>query len=319
MKVRRVLLIAPILSCFFFLLLSAEKAPNTKDNLKKYLPTENELLDWKKDDLPQEYEGEDLFLYINGGADIYHEYGFRQVVIQDYLNKNGKSVSLEIFEMTASDSAFGMFSFKISSSGKQISLGNGGQMADYYLNFWKGNLLVTLTGFDEDEKTKEGLVRIAKAVDTKISTNGKIPALISFLPENGLMETGQKYFKGNIGLFNSYRFFTQNVFRLKEGVKGDYKDGYSLFIFNYTDKEECLERFEEARETFKKSQNYKDYKDIQENLIQITDNKGKTIFISPFDKYLLIVLGSVTQSEATRIIEAVNKNLYDLSHSNFFK
>ncbi len=72
------------------------------------LISDNEIEDWKKQGASDLYRGEDLFHYINGGAEIYHEYGFEQVLVQDYANLNGKSISLEIFEMTTPESAFGI-------------------------------------------------------------------------------------------------------------------------------------------------------------------------------------------------------------------
>ncbi|MCK7579399.1 MAG: hypothetical protein MZV65_29205 [Chromatiales bacterium] len=49
---------------------------------------------WRPDGDIQRYAGEDLFVYIDGGAEIYHEYGFRRVVARDYRNAAGKSVTL---------------------------------------------------------------------------------------------------------------------------------------------------------------------------------------------------------------------------------
>ena len=49
-----------------------------------YLPADNAAAGWAKDGAPQEFEGEDLYTYIDGGAEIYQEYGFRRVIVQDY-------------------------------------------------------------------------------------------------------------------------------------------------------------------------------------------------------------------------------------------
>ncbi|MCK4819630.1 hypothetical protein KA005_27945, partial [bacterium] len=140
-----------------------------------------------------------MFLYINGGAEIYHENGFKQVIVQDFRNKIRKSISVEIFEMLDSESAYGIYTFKTSTEGKELSLGDKAQLEDYYMNLWKGSFLVTLTGFDEDEETVRGLQEIARAVEAKIKIKGKKPLLVPMLPEKDLVKPSIKYFKGNLG------------------------------------------------------------------------------------------------------------------------
>ncbi|MGD2246678.1 MAG: hypothetical protein PVI11_09040, partial [Candidatus Aminicenantes bacterium] len=158
---------------------------------------------WERDGSPQEYRGEGLYEYINGGAEIYHEYGFMQVFVQDFRSQNGKAVSLEIFEMEDAESAYGIYTFKTNPEDKRLFLGSDAQLSDYYLNFWKGNLLITITGFDEDQETLKALQELAKAVETKIKVQGKRPHLASELPERGLKTTSIKFFQGNLGLYNS--------------------------------------------------------------------------------------------------------------------
>ena len=123
-------------AALFFLLLQG-KSLLLGQSLFKYLPQSDEVKSWNKDGTPQEFEGEDLYLYINGGAEIYHEYGFSRVVVQEYKNRNRKSISVEIFEMESPKAAFGIYTFKSSPRGKELALGNEGRMEAYYLNFWK--------------------------------------------------------------------------------------------------------------------------------------------------------------------------------------
>ncbi len=81
-------------------------------DISLYLPASGEVDEWKKERALLSYSGEDLFTYINGGAEIYHEYGFKQVVVQDYKNANERSLSVEIFKMENPAAAYGIYSFK---------------------------------------------------------------------------------------------------------------------------------------------------------------------------------------------------------------
>ncbi|NQT79480.1 MAG: hypothetical protein HQ555_03695 [Candidatus Aminicenantes bacterium] len=297
------------ISSFVFLLHASEKPSSLQNDLSQFLPEEKDIGEWKRDGSPQEYKGEDLFLYINGGAEIYHEYGFKQVYVQDFRNKNGKSISVEIFEMLDSESAYGIYTFKTSTEGKELSLGDMAQLEDYYMNLWKGNFLVTLTGFDEDEETVRGLQEIARAVEAKIKTRGKRPLLVSMLPEKDLVKPSIKYFMGNLGLYNNYPFFTRDVFSLKKGVKGDYKTGYSIFLFNYKNGEEGQNRFIEVKTSFKESQRYKDFNPVGDELFKVKDSKGKLIFVSHSKNHILIIMGKIDQFQVRGIFDYIQKYL----------
>ena len=201
--------------------------------LRTYLPADNAASGWTKDGELQEYEGEDLYTYIDGGAEIYQEYGFRRVILQDYKNDKGRSVSLEIFEMETPAAAFGMFSFKRSGGGKTASLGAGAELEAYYLNFWKGRFLVTLTGFDEARETIEGIMAVAGIVALKIHDQGAVPGLVGALSEKGLRTGSVKYLKGLLGLNNIYPFYTARGLGFAEAVRGVYENGATLLILDY--------------------------------------------------------------------------------------
>lgn len=294
--------------CLVLIINSCGKRSTQASGLRRYLPRE-EIGDWKRKDVPQEYKGEDLYLYINGGAEIYHEYGFERVIVQDYINENGKSLSLEIFEMKSPESAFGIYTFKTSRQGKTVAVGHQGCLEDYYLNFWKGKFLVTITGFDEDQETIRGLESIAHAIDAKLKNTGNVPSLVALLTDKDLKESSVKYFKGNLGLFNNYQFFHKNIFSLKEGARGDYRTGHSVFIIKYESSEECLKVFNKAKENFRESSRYRNYKVINEMGIQVVGSQEKLIFVSFFQRYILIIVGASSFQKAEDALSLIQEKI----------
>jgi len=291
------------------LLCSSGAYPSSTQDLQKYIPLTGEVGEWQRDDSPQGYRGDALYEYINGGAEIYHDYGFKQVIVQDFKNKRGKAISLEIFEMEDVESAFGMYTFKISAEDRKLALGSDARLSDYYLNFWKGNLLVTITGFNENEETISGLQELARAVDAKIKRTGERPRLVSVLPEEGLLPTSIKYFQGNLGLYNSYPFFTKDVFHLKEGIKGDYKGGYTVFIIHSHGTEDAQKKFDDVMRHFEQSPKYMDGKLLEEMLFQVEDSKGKRMFISVYKSRIFVAMGAVHRSQAKEIFSSIEENI----------
>ena len=271
-------------------------------SLQQYLP-QGEIDGWKRNFSPMEFEGEDLYLYINGGAEIYHEFGFKRVLVQDYKNEYEKSISLEIYEMTDPESAFGIYTFKRGDSGEVLKIGSEGSLEDYYLNFWKGKFLITLTGFDSDKETILGLKKIAQGVNDLLPDSGKAPHLVKLFPDIGLEKKRIKYFKGHLALFNSYPFFKEDVFSLKRGVRGDYSAGFSLFIFQYPDDEESRRIYDEALKKFKHSDRYKDFLSESDDKFSVFTIEGKRLSVECWQSCILILLGDFTVQDNKDIME----------------
>ncbi len=194
-------------------------------DLTAFLPRAGEASGWSPKDEPLVYRGDDLFTYIDGGADIYNEYGFRQVVVQDYEDTSQRTLTLEVFEMTDTAAAFGMFTFKASARGTEAALGDGGRLEDYYLNFWKGPVLVTVTGFDDSPESIAGIRRVAQAADRKIRLHGEKPPLAAAFPADWSARGGLKYLRGPLGLRNLQPVFARRAIRFQEGVAGWPADG----------------------------------------------------------------------------------------------
>lgn len=277
-------------------------------NLEAFLPQKNELKNWKGEKAPRLYKGEDLFLYIDGGAEIYHEYGFKQVLVQDYTSADGKSLTLEIFELANSECAFGVFTFKSSGKGRTIAVGQDGQLEDYYLNFWKGNILVTLTGFDGSPQVIQGLLLIANSVDAKIKTRGTRPSLIEIFPKEWASSSRLKYVKGYLGLYNNHSFFPRDVFRFQEGVIGAEGEKSRIFVFRYSGYEEGRRRFQEVKTAFAKSVDYKNFRNIQPDFFGTTDGQGMAVFCRTFEDCLALILTKESEAYAATILTDLRKN-----------
>ncbi len=255
----------------------AVRARAGQSTLKTFVPADGGVTGWLKDGDLQEFAGEDLYTYIDGGAEIYQEYGFRRVVIQDYKNAAGKSVSLEIFEMETPAAAYGIFTFKRSGSGKSVGLGSGAELEDYYLNFWRGRCLVTLTGFDETEATVAGLLAIGGAVDGKIGEKADAPDLVAALPVEGLRPQSVKYLKGLLGLNNIYPLYTARGLAFVEAVRGLYADEESLILLDYGSAEARREAWLELRTGLEKSGRFEPAKNYLADAVIFRDGKGQYV------------------------------------------
>ncbi len=274
--------------------------------LHVYLPAGNAVEGWVKDGEPQEYEGEELYTYIDGGAEIYQEYGFRRVIIQDYKNAKGRSVSLEIFEMETPAAAFGMFSFKRSGSGKTVTLGAGAELEAYYLNFWKGRFLVTLTGFDEAPETIAALTAVAGIVDSKIPDTGETPGLVGALPEKGLKPGSVKYLKGLLGLSNITSFATARGLSFTEAVRGVYENGATLLILDYGTAEARAQAWLDLKTYLEGSDRFKPGGIGGAGIFLVQDGKGQSVAFGESGTRLCIGISAVKDAALDIVRRAIH-------------
>lgn len=123
---------------------------------------------WRLDGEPQVHVGDALFELINGGAELYHRHGFVQALSAEYADGDGRSIALEIFEMSNVEGARRVFAEKAGGSGEAVDLGDEARLESYYMNLRTGPYLVTLTGFEGDPGTTEGIVALAGAVAAEL-------------------------------------------------------------------------------------------------------------------------------------------------------
>lgn len=310
MKTVQIIFCLAIFSSLVLFLNCQNAASHEEEGLRALLPTASEIDNWERYLDFEEYKGEDLFFYINGGAEIYHEYGFERVIVQDYKSPNGRSASLEVYKMSSPDSAYGMYTFKSSGKGQELNVGHGCKLQDYYLNFWKGQYLVTITGFDAEKETIDGLKSIANAVDKKIRTqaNAEMPVIYSRLPQKDLETQSVKYFKGNLGLVNSYPFANTDIFKIQDGIKGTYLAGYDIYILEYKNAEASQRAFDSAKKDFKTAVKYQNVTAGQDR-IELEDDSGIQIVVQPYRNFILIVLGTKSPERAYQILKDLRNHL----------
>lgn len=295
----------------FVLLSAVATAPDTDptqhmDDISVNIPGAGEIEAWEPTGIMRTFVGEDLYSLINGGAVIFYEYGFKQAVTQDYAGADGKPISLQIYQMNNPASAYGVYTLKSSTGGKDIDIGHEGMLADYYLHFWKGDLLAILMTTGSDEATQRGLVRIARAVDGKIKTEGQRPSLVDLLSIEGREVQHIIYLRGDLALANSFPYVIDDVFNLKEGVIGDYAD-FKVFIFKYGNHNRSLKRYRDARDLFRNSTSFEDFADSDDGCTMV-DTQGRTLHMHNYDNYIFIYVG-LPETDSKSIFEEIQNNI----------
>lgn len=278
--------------------------------LRALLPGNDQAGAWTRDGDLQEFTGEDLYLHIDGGAAIYQEFGFSGMISQDYRSRGGKVLSLEIFRMATPEAAYGMFTFKRSAGGEPLPVGAEGQLEDYYLNFWKGPFLVTVTGFEKDEQVREQLVPLAQAVARKIADDAaRPPVLVAKLPRSGLRSESVRYFRGYLGFMNHYPSTAAQDFQVREGVCGEYAPGAVLFILAYSGPDEARARLVAVEKVIAGGTASPRSCASPDGSFSVIDDKGNKVTLRAVGGYILICVEDGLGQDSAGLFAAASRNL----------
>jgi hypothetical protein len=139
-----------------------------EDSPVMYIPGDKALPGWSFAEAPQVFEGENLFQYINGGAEIYLQHGFKAVAASAYKGSDGRYINLDIYEMTDASGAEAVYRHKAGEGGEALSMGDEAALFDYYLLLRQGRYFVTVTGDGSTDKDRENLTTLARLVVGKL-------------------------------------------------------------------------------------------------------------------------------------------------------
>lgn len=280
---------AKCIGVILLLIAVSAAAQQASGDLSGYLPAGGEVAGWTLSDTPKNYRGDELYEMIDGGAEIYYEYGFKQVLRAEYADVRGKSIDVEIYEMESPAAAYGIYTFKIGDGGKALAIGQEALIEDYYLNFWKNSLLVTVIGLDSEEATVQSVVALAKAVDARIAKTGERPKLAGLLLREPLAFSHPKYVRGSLGVMNSYIFDTEKSFRVREGMIGAVGD-CKAFVFRYADDKESAGVYEHVITSLSVSPKFMS-RARQGNQYSMVGREKELVVIHQTGRYIAIVIG----------------------------
>ena len=175
---------------------------------------------WTRTESPRSYFPESLFEYIDGAAESYLSYDFRELLVVD-LEKKGTeaTLTLEIYDMGSPGNAFGIFGAERYPENRAVTIGELGYIEGEALNFMTGRFYVKMLGFGLGEETGSVLASVGAQIAAAVKVKGSLPAFVLAFPKENLVAQSEKYIKKN---FMGYEF-------LRIGFVAPYKVGGKEF------------------------------------------------------------------------------------------
>jgi hypothetical protein len=144
-----------------------------------------------------------LWGYMDGGADLYFEYGFVKLCVQEIKFADEK-FTVRIFEMSDSEAAFGIWSVNHSKCDSSDIFNNFLCRTKYQVQFAKGRYYISVISESGSRKAQVSGYLVARTLNEKIKEKEfKIPK--EFVSDElSLYTINLKFIKGELGLKNGY-------------------------------------------------------------------------------------------------------------------
>lgn len=274
-----------------------------KTEMKKLLPVE--IGGYKSDGKDQFYDRQTTFRYMDGAAELYRSYAFKLLMVRRYVKPNHPPIIVELFDMSLSEDAFGVFSFE--TEGEDPQVGQGSDYGGGLLRFWKGKYFINVYAEQETPSTKQNVLEIGKGIAKSIKTEGKKPKLLNFLPRGDLAERSIRYFHHHQSL--NYHYFVAHENILNLGTRTNALLGYYLspqtkgkaflLLIEYPTQQLATKAFKSFVKAFMP----------ESSSGSIRMENGRWTAVQFHQKYVIVVFDAPSQEKTEELIQATRKNL----------
>jgi len=165
-----IVMIINILLCSY-ITMGQEIPEITAEEFPNYILNRNECFD-----------GGSLWGYMNGGADIYLEYGFEILRVEEFSNK-GETIKLELFMMVDPASAFGIYSIKTFICPQSNVSADFDCLNPYSFQLAHGKYYLQIINESGSAEARETMISIAESLLEKIEP-GKLVLPITYLTDS---------------------------------------------------------------------------------------------------------------------------------------
>jgi hypothetical protein len=172
------------------------------------LPSELSRGGWRMEGSPARFVPDNLHTHINGEAELYFPYGFKEAWSAFFVSSKNKGssagVAVDLFLMASPLDAFGIYSRYRSPDAQALAVGAGGTLSDSQILFWKGAYFVRLSVSGDMEVEHTRFKAMAEELAGRIPGEAVPPPETGLLRIPGLVPRSERY---DAPAVLGYRFF----------------------------------------------------------------------------------------------------------------
>ncbi len=164
------------------------------------------------------FPAQELYGYINGGAELYLEYGFEEVRAQHYSHGE-LEVGLDVYEMTGPVAALGIYLAKCGKETPSPRLHVRNTAGSSQVLAVKGNYFIKANSYNRGANLEEVVTDLAAAFLAAVEPAPET-AIFSQLPPEHLVAGSEKLVRGEFALQPFYTFGEGDILQLGGDVFG---------------------------------------------------------------------------------------------------
>ncbi len=265
-----------------------------------YLPDEVFLQDWVREGAVETYTPDNLFEYINGEAELFHDYNFQVVATAYYVHRDNQqqAFSVDIYTMGSPLDAFGIYSMYRQPNMQFESIGAEAMIASTALRFYKGRHFVQISTGVLDREVQKVLRQCAVMVAERIP-EAELPESVNWLPQSNRVPHSLAYrttgFLGQEAFTSVY----QATYNLESGQ-------CSGFVADFSSGGDANQAFQTLTASVRKNGTV--ISDSREDSFATfhgsLDFQG-ALYIRQYDRYIIGAIGFEDMSDAKILISNI--------------
>ena len=178
------------------------------------------------------FTGTALYGFMNGGADLYYEYGFKELVSREITYK-GEAYTVDIYTMDTPLNAFGIYSIHAYKCMQADSLGRFDCLSKYQLQAVDGNAYVSIVFQSGSRAARKAADELYLMFVADGKTGIRVPNQLMYMVKS--YSGSVKYMKGKLAVNN----VQPSLLELLDGIdsyeiwyieNSDQKDNPALFL-----------------------------------------------------------------------------------------
>jgi hypothetical protein len=200
------------------------------------MPAESAAPGWTKAGNSRVFTKADLYGYIDGGAELFLEFGFDQLTLQKYRN-GANEVAVEIYRMADPAAATGTYLMKCGRETRNPTFKARHTVNRHQLMFVRHRYYVTINNLSGAETVGPALLQLGSAVAGALPAD-RLPA-IPALPSQGQVPGTLRLVRGPFSLQSLYTLGDGDILQMGGKVLGaavNYKDpngSYTVLVVPY--------------------------------------------------------------------------------------
>jgi hypothetical protein len=171
---------------------------------------------WSRSEAMLRFVKNDLYGHIDGGAELFHELGFDELLVQRYT-KGEQELSLEIYVMSSTESALGIYLTKCGKEKPNPAVKTRHTANRTQFTLLRCNYFIQINNTYGDSAVVPDMITLANAVIEKIP-EGKPVTLFGVLPKEDMVTGSELLVRGQYGLQPIFTFGPGDILMLNGEV-----------------------------------------------------------------------------------------------------